>query len=337
MSEQIYTGRWVDWSYGPVLGDRITVPGTEARYLIAFLAIFNTWVGAGAWTLLAFIVHQVLTIRKPRIGASHQLHVALRNATTPTAFIEQAVLIAWAWRKTSARASRNASLLTIIPIIITILFIAVGIGSSRIATTNGDVLLLGGDCGLVNPNVTSASDELQIQFSQEFQDGMRMSLSNNYARQCYNNSLDNSSASEIYPDASRSACGGYTQTSLPIEITVSTACPFEDACLGSDIIRLDTGLLDSHFDLGMNQPEEDRVSFRKVTTCAPLKTYGFSDNGWSVVDSLSYLGNISVYSYGNNTYQPTRFGGQQALPYADATFVYSKDTYTASQYAYYTM
>ena len=41
-------------------------------------------------------------------------------------------------------------------------------------------------------------------------------------------------------------------------------------------MRLDTGLINSHFDLGINAPPEDRVEYRQVLECAPLRTDAFA-------------------------------------------------------------
>jgi hypothetical protein len=35
--------------------------------------------------------------------------------------------------------------------------------------------------------------------------------------------------------------------------------------------RVDSGLLDSNKDIGLNAPTKDSVSFRRVTTCAPIQ------------------------------------------------------------------
>lgn len=88
MSEQIYSARWTDWSYGSVLGDHVTMSSRNATYLISFIATFDIWAGSAAWKLLAFVAHQYFTIREPRNGAIHQLQVALRNSSTPLAFVE---------------------------------------------------------------------------------------------------------------------------------------------------------------------------------------------------------------------------------------------------------
>jgi len=331
MSEQIYLGRWTDWSNGPVVGDSLTMSTRHATYLISFIATFDVWVASAAWDLIAFMLHQALTIRAPKNAAAHQIQVILRNCSTPVAFIRNAVFIGWAWRKRSWRITLKIFILALLPIILAILFVAAGVGSSRIAST-GDVLLLGNDCGLVNPNVTNAADEIQIQLGQGYQNGMRLSLSNGYAQECYTNPFDTQTAQLDDSDVSRINCQGYTRGAL--NYTTSTVdCPLGNTC-AAPALQLDTGLLDSHYDFGLNQPQKNRVLYRKVTTCAPLVTDGFSNNEFSNVGSQE---NVAVYSYGNNSYQPTRFGATGLIPSPNATFVYSKNTYTSSQTAYYMM
>lgn len=61
--------------------------------------------------------------------------------------------------------------------------------------------------------------------------------------------------------------------SLPFAINQNATCPFESgACLFSDTeaLEMDTGLLDSHEDFGINAAPQDRIQFRRVATCAPL-------------------------------------------------------------------
>jgi len=165
----------------------------------------------------------------------------------------------------------------------------------------------------------------------------RFRLSNAYAQERYHNPLDPQNIQVINSDASCSNCGGYTKSSIAFTNITISACPFGDACATSDILKLDTDYLDSHHDSGLNQTPANRVMYRKVTTCSPLLSTGFSDNAFKPVKGFEHLGDISVYSYGNNTYQPTRFGSTQGLPSADSTFVYSEYTYNASETAYYLM
>jgi len=329
MSERIYTGRWTDWTYGSIMGDNLTLQSSNATYLISFIATFDVWVGSAAWDLIAFVLHQSMTVREPRNGAAHQTQVALRNSSTPLTFIRNAIFIGWAWRKHSWIITLRTWTLAIAPIVLAILFVAAGIASSQIASIE-NVLLEGGDCGLVNPDIASQLDTIQVRQSQAYQDGMRMSLSNSYAQECYPNPLVSQESRVNNSDISDLTCQGYATVALNYTTSIAD-CPLNQAC-ATPALQLDTGYLDSHLDFGLNQPQENRVLFRKVMTCAPLKTAGYSDNAFNTVDGF---GDVAVYSYGNNSYQPTRFGATQGIPSADATFVYSKNTYSSAQTAYY--
>ncbi|KAK4958718.1 hypothetical protein LTR66_013098 [Elasticomyces elasticus] len=71
---------------------------------------------------------------------------------------------------------------------------------------------------------------------------------------------------------------------------------------------MDTGPLDSHNALGINTSPEQRITYRKVTTCAPLHTRGFEDlenfetaNGTAVV-ARYYSGGVGG-GFVNYTYQ----------------------------------
>jgi hypothetical protein len=334
MSQQIYIGRWTDWSYGSVLGARITMRNDNARYLTNFIAAFNLWVGSAVWNLFAFVWHQHRSTNAPADVMFHQSQVALRNASTPLAFKKSVFSIGLAWRKRTRQSLSRASRLLIGPSILSLLFSAASLFSARIAST-GEVLMQGGTCGLIPDGSVPKADSLTFTFVQNSQDRVRMFLSNAYAQECYNNSLNPGNPALTNADASGLSCHGYVMPSLNFTTSTTSICPFESACAssGPGIIHLDTGYLDSHTDLGLNQPQENRVSFRKVTTCSPMSTEGFSEDAFTT----EYYGNISVYSYGQNLYQPTRFAAPTALPGPNTTFVYGADSYTGSQSAYYLM
>ncbi|KAH8731499.1 hypothetical protein GQ44DRAFT_604872 [Phaeosphaeriaceae sp. PMI808] len=52
---------------------------------------------------------------------------------------------------------------------------------------------------------------------------------------------------------------------------MSVACPFGGNACVTDAVRFDSGLVDSNKDVGLNSPPKDGLSFRRVTTCAPIK------------------------------------------------------------------
>ncbi len=58
---------------------------------------------------------------------------------------------------------------------------------------------------------------------------------------------------------------------------------------------MDTGLLDSHADLGINAPPQNRVSFRRVTTCAPLHA-----TPWGTTQNDSEVGLVIYINAGPN-------------------------------------
>jgi hypothetical protein len=46
---KVYTGYWVNWSYGTVYGPTLTLTRTDANLLIAFFAFFVAFVGTRLW------------------------------------------------------------------------------------------------------------------------------------------------------------------------------------------------------------------------------------------------------------------------------------------------
>lgn len=332
--EVVYNGRWTDWSHGVILGDRITVTTSTGKTLIALIAVFDTIVGMIAWNIISFIIHHFKATSEPRDELHHSLQKLLRSFTDPFSFVAAALTSGWKHRNRNSNARLRAALLSLLPISISIMFSVAGIASTRIAST-GDVLIRGGNCGsYVSPN-SSLIDEIDSALDLYAQAGVNLALSNSYAQNCYCNPLH----PQIGQISSGVDCETFVRKSLNFTVAFDNECPFEQACSvpDQDIIRLDTGFLDSHHDFGQNQPPENRVLFRKVTTCSPLTSRGFSNNSFYDVPELRYLGNVSVYSYGKNMHQPARFGVPQTLPSENATFVYGWASYIAAETAYYLM
>jgi len=339
MSEQVHTGQWTDHSYGSITGSRLTISTRDAGYLIALLALFCGWVGKAAWKLIAFLIHQHQATPEARDGVFHQLQVALRNSTSYVGFVVVASRSGFAWRNRSTNAMSRVSRIAAIASILGALFTAGATLSSRIASNEGGVLLTGDACGYTTSSSGSELDKITLQLANNMQTGISLTSSNAYAQDCYSNPLNTETSSFSGQTAAGTSCHTFTKPLLNYTLSLGRPCPFEDACAVDDsqVVQLDTGNLDSHIDLGINQPLENRILFRRVTTCSPLRSDGFTDNHFHAVASLSYLGNVSTYSYGKNAYQPTRFGVTLPLPYANTTFVYAQDTYTASESAYYMM
>lgn len=131
-----------------------------------------------------------------------------------------------------------------------------------------------------------------------------------YARQCYSNSF----ASFL------KNCRKFVKPSLPYTVDSNSTCPFApEICKNqSGNLILDTGMLDSHHDMGLNAPKKDRFQMRNRVECAPLATKGYSERFQNEANpALStkryFYGNANVdgrYIRGNSSFTfqvPTDF------------------------------
>lgn len=125
-------------------------------------------------------------------------------------------------------------------------------------------LVLATNCGYwrVDNGLTAQS---QAAFTQKTTNDR--TLAANYARACYGGTPD------------RLQCNVYPAQSLLYTVDQNATCPFRDGtCVygNTAAFRMDTGLINSHFDLGINAPTHERVQTRMVTTCAPLHVRNFT-------------------------------------------------------------
>ena len=84
-----------------------------------------------------------------------------------------------------------------------------------------------------------------------------------YAESCY---PGNNTASVIQ-------CDVFRKPHLSFDQSHTNTCPFGNNICNmthTQPVVMDTGLIDSHKDLGINTPEKEKLQYRKRTTCAPL-------------------------------------------------------------------
>lgn len=296
----VYVGRWTDWSHGPIMGATLTLTHRDGGFIIAFVTLFVTITGARFWAILSFITHIVLSREAPQDAIYNQRQAILRNADSSSSGLWKLLRMLWAWRRNDL-----VSLLTrILPSLLLsfttlVVFALAGIFSSRVATSEGgEVLISSPNCGTFIPdNAASAALDSASAYVVR-----RLQFSSNYALLCYGNS---SFAED---------CPTYLKKSLPFNVTRNVPCPFpgqDRICRTSDgAIRLDSGFINSHSDLGINAPPEQRFLYRSVTECTPLLTEGFSQHANLTGESdsvilaplLNYFYGES-HMYGNATYQ----------------------------------
>ncbi|GFF34148.1 hypothetical protein IFM46972_04136 [Aspergillus udagawae] len=293
-----YTGPWINWSEGPIRGATLTLSQKHAGVLSAFLAILVSFAGSLFWIILSFAIHQAYTT-KPAQGqdALHaQRQIILRNKTAAGAAWALIMLPFENGRTASRVKAVGRSLpLAILAILNILLFGVAGLFTSYITKTAGNsTIIIGPACGGFEFN----SSESVMNFK-TLQDTYEAAT---YVRQCYQGS------------PSGLLCGTYARPSIPFTTNQNASCPFaSELCTynGQSAFQMDTGLLDSQTDFGINARPKDRIKFRRVATCAPVKHgsgLGTARND-STYGTILYINAGAQYSMGQ--------------PYLNYTFEYT--------------
>ncbi|KAH7075062.1 hypothetical protein FB567DRAFT_183030 [Paraphoma chrysanthemicola] len=255
----VFLGLWTNWSQGSIAGLTLTTTIQNGGLLIAFLALFVTFSGTCCWSITSFLIHQMLSRRYPQNAIYHQKQAILRNADTSATALWRLTRLLWAWRRRGLIRKRLAWPLTV-SLIMSIAFAVAGVFSSRVAITRGgEVLLVGDKCASLNASLFTPET---LGMGQSYL-ANRIKSSANYASRCYTDS------------GSAESCRTFVRSNLPFSSTRNVECPFPGKtriCLSSHgAIRLDSGYLNSHHDLGINAPLSQRFLYRSVNECAPLR------------------------------------------------------------------
>jgi hypothetical protein len=308
----------------------LTLSPTNATILTNALALFVAMSGGQLWTIIRFTLHQIRAAsRSQRFDMTHnQQQIVLRNATTDVATARLMLNLAWASRENAKKAMATCITIVILAILNATLFMAAGTFSNTLVDAGPPVLSRSPHCGLWNQsyldiasngaNPTSESNfELSVEFIAKQIHDVQASLE--YAHNCYMTELSQ------YRDPS---CGTYLAPRLNWTTVSNASCPFGDELCSeiSPTIELDTGILDSHWDLGINALQMDRLGYRRVTTCTVLNDTRHTTNwikqndssSWAYANfgpSLLYTLQNTTYSYSNFADFFTDFTGAITIPY----------------------
>jgi hypothetical protein len=198
-------------------------------------------------------------------GIYHQRQAILRNsANGVTAMYEMGQLM-WSWRKKKHLAIRRLlPILAYVAISISAFAVA-GVFSSNIAAMTGDEVLIKYSpyCGLFSVRNNITFEDLTTRRVPDTTQNLISFV--NYAQDCYTT------------NATEGRCNMLIKPRLNSYVDRNASCPFAESICQSPngSIRLDTGLLDSDADFGINAPESDRMSYRRVIHCSPLIVEGF--------------------------------------------------------------
>ena len=274
----VYLGLWTNWSRGRVMGATLTLRQSDANLLIAFMAFFIALVASRFWRIICFVLHRLYSTPDAQDVVYHQRQAILRNSSSPEYGTLLLLRLLWAGRysKRPLRPLLAAS----IAVFCMGAFTVAGGFSSRISTAVGnEVLLQSVNCGQISAD---NDPQLRYHYARIFK-ADTLNNAANYAQQCYQNNT-----SGLFD------CGRFVAQRISGHINETATCPFENGMCrkSSSNLQLDTGYVDSHKDLGLNAPENERILWRNVVHCSPLITKGFTSN------SITPLGNMTFYHYG---------------------------------------
>jgi hypothetical protein len=242
----------------------LTLTRKDGALLISFIAIFIALSGKSFWRICCFVIHRCLSTTTPQDGLYHQRQAILRNADTPEDGAWRIVQVLLAWRSNARRPMLRLLPLAVLASLTFSVLLVGGIFSSRLMTDDGsEVLITGKTCGpVINSAIHSADGILRYRTPQLAQ---RSTAYTNYAMQCYSN-VSNSED-----------CHLYVKPHITTSVTRNASCPFaEEMCKSKDSnIIVDTGFMDSHHDLGINSPLNERFQLRYVHHCAPIVSRGY--------------------------------------------------------------
>jgi hypothetical protein len=308
----IYRGIWINHEFGLARGLTLTTSTNGTAFLIAFLALFVSVVGAQFWAILRFLLHQYGSTDRIHSLKYYQQQVVLRNDTSALHAAWDLIRVGRKWRQVKAASGLRDVYLPLLAVLSIISFGIAGVFSSQISKAASPTFLLDGKaCSAFTPRSKMDLDNFEL-------DSVRAHTfldASIFVRACYNK--DNAAVD----------CGQSMIDKIPS--TVSTVpCPFDSSlCLEKTAFRLDTGLIDSHTMLGFNSHLIDRLYFRKVAECSSLNisnhltVWNGTDNSISVADL--YLGAVGdknvttrhVQTYVEKTmnYQYTVKGGNSVV------------------------
>ncbi|KAF2018547.1 hypothetical protein BU24DRAFT_475616 [Aaosphaeria arxii CBS 175.79] len=313
-SHDAYVGFWTNWSSGKIQGATVTLTRRNGGLLVAFLALFVATAGRSFWRIICFMLHCFLSKpSSPQDGLYHQRQALLRNNEAALSAAWQLLEMMVVWKKSfrspmSATRCQNRMLvpiqfrtnvirhgickkrfprdlgfndyskaadkvyrrllpITAAAITISVCFTIAGIFSSNVTTNDGnEILLTGRNCGILD--LDTILNNITLLDAARSQDARRAQGFFDYVRTCYGEGNT----------AGTDRCRFYVKPRLALQVDSNAPCPFTNEICHSTTgnLRLDTGYINIHEDLGINAPPKDRFSLRIVHQCAPLKADGYT-------------------------------------------------------------
>ena len=306
-TSSVYTGFWINWSHDATFGATITLNQRDGGLLTAFLAIFVSAAGASCWKITSYAIHQCRASQHYKDALHHQQQAILCNTDGPAAALWNFCQLPWYWRDHAIRSLTRSLPLGLLAILNIAAFGVAGIFSSDVTKAAGNEMLIKSPhCGNLEVGKDNASLPGSVAASSlDLNDTLAATT---YSRACYGNA------------GNALGCNQYVRQQLHWTSDQNATCPFSpELCIygSTAAYEMDTGLLSTHEDLGINAAQSDRIQYRKVTTCSPVHTRGyvttFNDTNpthlayGDLILEYNYgpIPNVSNYTYFYNTHSVT--------------------------------
>lgn len=253
-SEFVRRGFWVNVDQGPIMGQTITTDTRTGVIVVALLAVLSSLGTAHLWHLLLFCHHQYRATGEPRDAFFRQQQVTIRALPTPSTMLADSIKLWWAWRSRAHSVFSRSVIQGLMASLFAMISLATSISSSFVATNaNVEVLVSSTHCGGIG--------DISHYRTKVYE------AAETYARECYQQNQTNTPA----------RCDNiFTQSRLRLN-TSYVGCPFAPSMCEQNAkhaVALDSGLLDVNDIFGLNLGPNDRLQFRKRSTCAVLPTEG---------------------------------------------------------------
>jgi len=304
-SASIFVGPWINHSHNVLVGATITLKTREAGFLLALLVVVVGAAGRSFWTITSYTIHQLRSKEDPQDALHYQQQAILKNSGTALGTAWKLGQVSFSWRKHERSRwwqtwKSRSFWYILIALLVAAIFGVASIFSSQVNKSVGpEFLIHSPDCGFWDFALSQETQWLLKTLNESITAAA-------YTRSCYGSN-----------ETTAPQCVTYKTSQIPWTSNENASCPFAaGTCrLGSTAAyQMDTGPLDSHEIFGLNAKASERVTLRKVATCAPIITKPYAElvnqsvdgglemdtyifyNMGPVLDSASY-----TYSYNTHT------------------------------------
>lgn len=262
-TQYVRHGYWNNVEHGSILGGVITTDVRAGTVAIALLAILVTVATAHLWNLVVFGLHMWRADGRPADGLFQQQQALLRTAAAPTSMLADWMKLWWIWRGRTVRAWSRSIFLGGLTFLFAVATIVAGVFSSYIVdTTNLQVLVDSAECGPFQPSDADSFSKGNLAFLDY--SGRLEALTLPYAQECY----------QGLGASLPARCRSFVQPNIPL-VPQRTNCPFATSiCKPFDQpgVIVDSGLQDANDAFGWNMQADQRIKYRRKTTCGVIKT-----------------------------------------------------------------